>query len=69
MQIIDLPPEAAVPPWRRLAALVGICGRFAQIYAEWRRRVGAAEARAKLREDLRRHYLGPQAHVAWRVPG
>ena len=61
-QIIDLPAEA-VDPWRRLAAVVGICGRFAQIYAEWKRRLGAARARAKLREDLR-HYLGPQANVA-----
>ena len=62
MQIIDLPEEAA-DPWLRLHALVGLCGRFAQIYAEWKRRVGAAEARAILRDDLR-HYLGPMAGVA-----
>ena len=61
-QIIDLPAEA-VDPWRKLAAVVGLCGRFAQIYAEWKRRLGVAQARAKLREDLR-HYLGPKAHVA-----
>ena len=57
--ILDMPPEA-VDPLRRLVAIVGICGRLAQIYAEWRRRVGAAEARALVRECLR-HYLGPQA--------
>ena len=62
MQIIDL-PVGEVYPWLRLVALVGLCGRFAQIYAEWRRRVGAAQARAIIREDLR-HYLGPQAVVA-----
>ena len=49
--------------WQRLAALVGLCGRFAQIYAEWKRRAGAAQARTIVREDLR-HYLGPMARVA-----
>lgn len=60
IQVLD---QEMVHPWLRLVALVGICGRFAQIYAEWRRRVGAARAREIIREDLR-HYLGPQANVA-----
>lgn len=62
MQILDL-PDGLVLPWLRLVALVGLCGRFAQIYAEWCRRVGAKRAREMLREELR-HYLGPQARVA-----
>ncbi len=60
MQILDLPQ---IDAWQRLSALVGIGGRFAQIYAEWKRRAGAAQARAILRDDLC-HYLGPMAHVA-----
>ena len=62
MQMLDL-PEGEADAWLRVSALVGICGRFAQIYAEWKRRAGAAQARTIVREDLR-HYLGPMARVA-----
>jgi hypothetical protein len=56
-------PEEGLSQAVRLAALVGICGRLAQVYAEWRRRCGWRQARALLREALR-HYLGPQAMMA-----
>ncbi len=45
-----------------LGALAGTSRRLAQLYGEWGRRVGAAQARALVREDLW-HYLGPQARV------
>ena len=56
-------PADAVSPALRVTAMAGACGHIARIYAEWKRRVGAAEARAIIREDLL-HYLGPQARAA-----
>lgn len=56
-------PEDDAPAPLRLVAFVGTCGRLAQYYAELKRRHGAGQARALLREDLL-HYLGPQAAVA-----
>ena len=62
VHLINL-PEEDVNQAVRLAALAGICGRLAQVYAEWKRRHGWRQARALLREALR-HYLGPQVVVA-----
>ena len=62
LHMVAAPPDAVAPPLRA-AAIAGACGHIARIYAEWKRRVGAARAREIIREDLL-HYVGPQAKVA-----